>query len=361
MAIREELVASAVTFLQDPSVSASPIENRISFLQSKNLTQEEVDLALARASGENAPPVSFSNYAPHQQVARPAQPGFGGYSQYQWQQPAPPEPPRRDWRDWFIMATVMGGVGYGLYFVAKRYVVPLIAPPTPAQLEQDKASIDASFEKAFALLDQLATDTEALKSSEEARTERLDTALSEVESVIGELKTASKRREEDSRRVNDEILAIKNLIPKAMDGQKEMTELRLTELSTELKSLKKLMGQRMNPASLPATTPSTYGRVPGTTSQTPAPPTNGTSDPAPSSNDSAPPRTASANNSTGTEAIISLQNRSASPFAFGAGTPSGRASIPAWQMAAANKTASSTSGPVTPAAGTSPDEGNAEA
>lgn len=27
--------------------------------------------------------------------------------------------PRRDWRDWFIMATVMGGVGYGLYFVAK--------------------------------------------------------------------------------------------------------------------------------------------------------------------------------------------------------------------------------------------------
>jgi hypothetical protein len=28
-------------------------------------------------------------------------------------------PPKRDWRDWFIMATVMGGVGYGLYFVTK--------------------------------------------------------------------------------------------------------------------------------------------------------------------------------------------------------------------------------------------------
>lgn len=27
--------------------------------------------------------------------------------------------PKRDWRDWFIMATVMGGVGYGLYFTAK--------------------------------------------------------------------------------------------------------------------------------------------------------------------------------------------------------------------------------------------------
>jgi hypothetical protein len=27
--------------------------------------------------------------------------------------------PKRDWRDWFIMATVMGGVGYGFYLVAK--------------------------------------------------------------------------------------------------------------------------------------------------------------------------------------------------------------------------------------------------
>ena len=27
--------------------------------------------------------------------------------------------PRRDWRDWFVMATVTGGVSYGLYTVAK--------------------------------------------------------------------------------------------------------------------------------------------------------------------------------------------------------------------------------------------------
>jgi peroxin-14 len=106
--------------LQDPSVSGSPIENRIAFLQSKNLTQEEVDTALARAGGETAPP-NYSNYAPQQQVTRQPQPGYGGYQQYPWQQPPPPELPKRDWRDWFIMATVMGGVGYGLYFVAKVY------------------------------------------------------------------------------------------------------------------------------------------------------------------------------------------------------------------------------------------------
>jgi peroxin-14 len=104
--------------LQDPSVAGSPIENRIAFLQSKNLTQQEVDTALARANGESAPAPN-QTYAAQQQPIQQPQPGYGGYQQYLWQQPPPPEVPKRDWRDWFIMATVMGGVGYGLYFVTK--------------------------------------------------------------------------------------------------------------------------------------------------------------------------------------------------------------------------------------------------
>lgn len=110
--------ADNLEVLQDPSVSASPIESRIAFLQSKNLTQEEVDAALARAGGDNVSQANYQNYAPQQQIARPP-PTYGGYQQYPWQQPPPPEVPKRDWRDWFIMATVMGGVGYGVYAVAK--------------------------------------------------------------------------------------------------------------------------------------------------------------------------------------------------------------------------------------------------
>lgn len=103
--------------LQDPSVSTSPLANRVAFLQSKNLTQEEVDVALARAGGESAPTSNY-NYAPQQQMVR--QPPYGGYQQNYpgaWNQT--PEVPRRDWRDYFIMATVMGGLGYGIYTVAK--------------------------------------------------------------------------------------------------------------------------------------------------------------------------------------------------------------------------------------------------
>lgn len=105
--------------LQDPSVAASPVESRIAFLQSKNLTKEEVDAALARADGNQAAAPSYANYAPQQQVARQPPPGYGGGYQQPWQPQAPPELPKRDWRDWFIMATVAGGVGYGLYTVAK--------------------------------------------------------------------------------------------------------------------------------------------------------------------------------------------------------------------------------------------------
>ena len=125
MAIREDLVSSAVTFLQDPNVASAPADKKLAFLQSKNLTQEEIDAALARASdvGSTEPQVTVqTNYKPQsRQVIRqpppPQQYGYNGYPGY-WQQP-PPEVPRRDWKDYFIMATVMSGVSYGLYSIIK--------------------------------------------------------------------------------------------------------------------------------------------------------------------------------------------------------------------------------------------------
>lgn len=219
----------------------------------------------------------------------------------------------------------------------------MVAPPTPPQLEQDKKAIDDSFEKAFALLDQLAKDTDALKESEKARTERLDTALAEVESVISDLKTASRRREDESRRISDEVRGLKDLIPKAMEGQKETTDTRLRELNTELKSLKTLMGQRMNPTSSTSNT-SPYGRTTGLgASTTPIPNqsssiTNGAGN---SNTETTTPKPATVSNGAATESVASLQGRTSSPFSTGA--PAGRAAIPSWQMAAATKSTNSVS------------------
>ncbi|RDA87875.1 hypothetical protein CP532_2973 [Ophiocordyceps camponoti-leonardi (nom. inval.)] len=254
MAIREELVASAAqcrsippdargtqltpfafAVLQDPSVASSSIENKVSFLRAKNLTQEEIDKALARTVPSSpAPPYSTQPYN---------QP----YPPYAWQQPPPqPQVPARDWRDWFIMATVISGVGYGLYTLGKRYVYPLVAPPTPERLEQDKKEIEEQFDRAFALVEQLARDTEALKKAEQQRTERLDTAMSDLERTMADLKTMNRRREDDAQRMRDEVQALKDAIPKAMSSQKDLTDTRLSEINGELGSLKALITQRIS-------------------------------------------------------------------------------------------------------------------
>ena len=73
--------------LKDPSVAAAPLEKRMAFLQSKNLTQEEINAALSRAgqaSGPVAPPMAPPQGYPYQ----PSPPGYGYPGGY-W----PPPPP----------------------------------------------------------------------------------------------------------------------------------------------------------------------------------------------------------------------------------------------------------------------------
>ncbi|EIT76774.1 peroxisomal membrane anchor protein [Aspergillus oryzae 3.042] len=353
---REELISSAVTFLQDPSVASSPVEKRVAFLQSKNLTQEEIDIALARAgegpAGATAVTAS-SGYQPSSQPPAyrgpppPAQ-GYGyGYPPYGQWQPPPPEPPKRDWRDWFIMATTVGGVGYGLYFVAKRYIIPLIAPPTPPQLEQDKENIDEQFNRAFALIEQVSTDTAALKAAEESRTERLDTALREVENLVADLKNASRRRDDETRRISDEVKSLKDAIPKALEGAREGNENRLKELGTELKSLKVLLGNRLGGSGAaispntakPSALPTMSGASRPTEESPASPATNGV--------------TATATEqATQPSSTVSTQSNQTTPAASSSPLSqfSRSASIPAWQMAAANR--SKNASPSTPTSST---------
>ncbi|KAF9876012.1 hypothetical protein CkaCkLH20_06458 [Colletotrichum karsti] len=339
MAIREDIVASAYPIinevpaletniaivLQDPSVASSSIDNRVAFLRTKNLTQEEIDAALSRVGA----PVAAAAPAP-MPVAQQQQQQYYQPQQYPPQYAAwqpPPPPPKRDWRDWFIMATVVGGVSYGAYTLAKRYVYPMIAPPTPEKLEQDKKSIEEQFDKAFGLVEQLAKDTEALKEAEKERTEKLDTALSELESVVKELRSANTRRESETQRIKDDVQVLKASIPKAMETQKEATDTRLKEVNSELTSLKTLITQRMSAGT--ASTGANGLRNGGVA--TPASPA--VSRPATTSDNQGGNSEAASNAETPKTTSTPTVNRP-NPFS---GKPGAKASIPAWQMAMANK------------------------
>lgn len=342
MAIREDLVASAVQFLQDPSVASSPLEKRVAFLQAKNLTQEEVDAAISRCQSTGAVAQSYQP-PPGAVSAPPAQqsPAYYGqpypqqqYPPYAWPQ-QPPAPPRRDWRDWFIMATVVSGVSYGMYSLGKRYIYPLIAPPTPGRLEQDKKSIDEKFEQTFALVEQLAKDTESLKAAEKERTEKLDTAIEELETVIRDLKTANRRRDDEGHRMRDDVQNLKDSIPRAMNNQKDLTDNRLREVNAELKSLKTLITQRMNPNPTSQGMSSYLRQGSGnvtSAASTPAATSSGTekADPVAATESKAATVTEeqAANNY---QNYVSGLNRS-SPFNSGM-AQSGKPTIPSWQMA----------------------------
>lgn len=295
-------------------------------------------------------------YQAQQQVARAPQQynSYNAPQQQYWQQP-PPEPPQRDWRDYFIAATVISTAGYGIYWTAKRYILPLIAPPTPPQLESDKAGIDASFDKAFALLDQLATDTADLKSAEAARKERLDNALGEVESVLARMKTANDEREIEAKRIAREMQELRDLVPKALEKEKGVMEGRLGDLVGEVKSLKTLVGNRMGSGGAAAgarTTPSfSSSNTPKPTMEEEKPETNGSS--TPSAAPAAPATAATpaaytapvyppASNSAPSQAreIPGTNSGASTPYSRlldRGGKGAGGAAIPSWQLAAKKK------------------------
>lgn len=197
--------------------------------------------------------------------------------------------------------------------------MPIIAPPTPPQLEQDKNSIDEAFNRAFTLIEQLSEDTAEIKASEEARKERLDQALGEFEQTIQELKDASRRRDDDTRRISDEVRGLQGMIPKAMKAQEDASDQRLRELNGELKSLKTLISNRMGSGVAVAPKQSVQ-RSSHSGQSTPATTSTGENTPTSAANTIDPSNDKSAST---THPLNRFQ--------------SGRGGIPAWQMAASKK------------------------
>lgn len=227
---------------------------------------------------------------------------------------------------------------------------PLVAPPTPEKLDQEKSMVDEQFDKAFATLEQLAKDTEALKESEAARTEKLDKVIEEIETFVREAKSTNRRQEDETERLRDDVKNINATIPKSMTAHKEFTDSRLKEISNEVKSLKALISQRMNSTPTPTaqapslTTGATSSLRTATSNTAPVSPAT---TPLPEAKENTNLNVGSSSNSAKVENqpsvstpskqdyISSLGGRS-SPFA--SGMPAAKASIPAWQMAAAKDT-----------------------
>ena len=147
--------------------------------------------------------------------------------------------------------------------------------------------------------------------------------------------------------MRDDVQNLKDSIPRALNNQKELTDSRLRDVNTELKSLKTLITQRMNPTTTPAAPASTsipsYMR-----------PLSGVTTPAPAGGEAADVigtvvgggvRAATAEDEQPKRP--EYQSYASSPAVgrsspFNSGMPAGgaKASIPAWQMAMSKGTSS---------------------
>lgn len=111
-------------------------------------------------------------------------------------------------------------------------------------------------------MDQLSTDTAAIKESESERTEKLDTTLKDVGTVVEDLKAANTRREAESRIIANQVAELKTMIPKALQGWKASENAKLEELGQEVQSLKKLLEYKVGRRST-TPTPTSRGQPSG--------------------------------------------------------------------------------------------------
>jgi peroxin-14 len=221
--VREDMIASAVRFLKDEKVAAAPLTKKIAFLESKGLTQLEIDAAVAQSSGAKSPtslgiPDSTTlPIVPARPIHSPASNSWGA----------------RDILLTFAALCATGGVAYQLVSKYVTHRFPSYTALSDAQKEFQRAliatsqAVDAVQADARAALNSLRTDAEKLSAHAREATE----ALKEVSKQVEE-------RDAQIESIAQEMQQLKSSIPEMVNSVKE-SQLQLLEgLQSDIRSLR---------------------------------------------------------------------------------------------------------------------------
>ncbi|KAJ2003320.1 peroxisomal membrane protein pex14 [Coemansia thaxteri] len=255
--LREDIIESAVRFLVDPKVQTSTLAKKVSFLETKGLSNAEIEDALARAKRQHdSPTEQHSNGtaagsdgpAPAYGYARPLAP------------PVAPPRPHLDWKDYFIAAVVAGGLGYGLYMLVKKYIRPmLLAQDSNKRLEEEKQL----------LLEQNEFTRKQLQTLSESTTRILDTIAQQSQKTSEAIEGMASVMEKISEQELEHNSAARRLMITLEDLQREISGLSskmaksgttsVADVQSDIRSLRSLLLSRRVPAygASPAARPST--------------------------------------------------------------------------------------------------------
>ncbi|PKI83235.1 Pex14p [Malassezia vespertilionis] len=217
---RVDMIRNAVSFLSDPKVQSSPISQRVSFLESKGLTPQEVDLALAESSRAPPPQNSMQNM----QSQYPMMPAY-----------PPMQPQQRDWRDWFIMAVVSGTVGYGLFGLARRYLYPHLLPPNQGVLEAERDELAAKYDEVALHLEELDQTTEAIRQGLDVHQVAVEKSVLGVNEMVEHVRAREEQRDKDLDQMKSDVEEMREEFTNLLNRTRKSQITALTDLQGELK------------------------------------------------------------------------------------------------------------------------------
>ncbi|KAJ3177840.1 peroxisomal membrane protein pex14 [Gaertneriomyces sp. JEL0708] len=243
---REDVIQSAVRFLKDPKVQESPLTKRIAFLETKGLTNEEIELALQRSgtsNGTSGAVTTTTTVQTGQQV--PGYPASGAPMGYGMIVQAPiPQP--YTWKDYALGTIGAVGAGYGIYSLVKTYVLPHLLPTTES-LASSTQELTTHLTASNNVLNAIQAETAAVLAAVETQTQKVTQALDDMQTVIGDIKKNEENREKDIEQLKKDVESVRDLVPVMLEKQASSQSSLITDLQSEIKSLKSLLLNRRIP------------------------------------------------------------------------------------------------------------------
>ncbi|CAH1772816.1 unnamed protein product [Owenia fusiformis] len=226
---RENLIGTAIKFLQNPQVRSSNFAQRKAFLEKKGLTSEEIDIAIERSgtSGDQNNPLPVQNTS--SPVAQPpGQYQQGPYPQGQLQPLQPLPGPVSWWTRIKDFAFVVSAV-YAVYALVKKYVIPYLMGKSAEEKQ----------------LETLQSSVNQLQNSMKTTLDKLNETLDTVNETVGQ----------QASQIRQISLNTGNTAFQSSSAMKTTEASYVNEIKTEITSLKGLLLNRRQFPPTPASTP----------------------------------------------------------------------------------------------------------
>ncbi|XP_062618703.1 peroxisomal membrane protein PEX14-like [Saccostrea cucullata] len=205
---REDMISTAVKFLQNPKVRKSPLQQRKAFLERKGLTKEEIEMAVKRSGVTEEVTVADHNM---QNTVVPYASPITGPQVYQQMVPY------SGWsrvRDVLSVIALVGGLSYAAYRFYKEVIGPLLFGKSKEEdrLEKMERTITELQQSIVTTLAKVQESLTVLQSMVSKQDEKLQSISHDVYNKQSSETLARVQESQFSTEIKSELTSIKGLL-----------------------------------------------------------------------------------------------------------------------------------------------------